>query len=97
MNRKEKTVRVDLAQLAQWAHEGIRGETRGSRNLAIANLLSAATRMSLALEAIEANEPLALPAGLAGLTGVIPGSVLTVVRDHCCEDAECSCHRRAAP
>jgi hypothetical protein len=93
----ETSVRVDIAQLAQWAHTATKGETRGQRNLAIANLLSAAARMTLALEAIEQNEPLSLPAGLAGVKDVVPGSVLTIVRDHCCDDPACTCHGKAAP
>lgn len=93
---KETAVRVDLAQLSQWAHDGIKGETRGQRALAVANLLSAAVRMTLALGAIEQNEPLVLSAGLAGAKDVVPGAVLTLIRDHCCDDPACSCHGKAA-
>ncbi len=78
---RETSVRVDIARLSQWAHEGIKGKTNGGRALAVAELLSAAVRMSLALEAIEQNE----------------ASVLTVVREHCCEDPACACHRRVGP
>lgn len=89
------TTRVDLAQLAEWAHQSMKGATHGQRRLALANLLSASIRMSLALEAIEQNEPLTLPAGLAMTPGVIPGAVLTIVREHCCEDPRCACHGKA--
>jgi hypothetical protein len=89
------TVRVDIAQLSQWAHQSLKAETLGQRRLALADLFAAAVRMSLALEAYENNEPLTLPAGLAGVRDVVPGTVLTIVREHCCEDPKCQCHGKA--
>lgn len=96
MSSDPKTVRVDLAQLSEWAHQSLKAPTDLERRLATANLFAASVRMSLALEAIEQGESLTLPASLAGTKDVIPGTVLTLVREHCCEDASCACHGKAA-